>query len=407
MADDFVSLLLEYSKDYESPTSFWKWSAYAGIAAAVKANVYLRHKQRKIYANTYTILLADSGKFRKGEPLKLIDKLLLEVICTKTFTGTASIQGILDKLSQDLPIKGKGITVRGGACLILASELASFFVEDGRLLPLLTDLHDYKEIFNYDLRSSTVTIKGACVSILAASNETFLREVYTQRANYGGLLRRTLLIKPDETRKPNSLFDPDEIKDDVKDKADWDLLIKKFTEISEFKGEVTMDLEAAKFWHTWYNTLYKSYDKYGGKTGFVEGIHALILKIALVISISKLSLVISKEDIEQAIMEVTSLRPNYEAYAMSSGRSEKAGASAFIVGLFWEAPDHKLHKSEILFKHWNEVSSEELDGILTTFLNANVIEISPNGRGEPTYILTKKSIDIMEEKLNASKSTNP
>ncbi len=407
MADDFVSLLLEYSKDYESPTSFWKWSAYAGIAAAVRSEVYLKHRQRKIYPNTYTVLLADAAKFRKGDPVKLIGALLSEVICTKTFTGTASIQGILDKLSQDLPIKGKGITVRGGSCLVLAEELAAFFVDDPRLLPLLTNLYDYKDLFSYDLRSSTISIKNVCVSMLAASNETYLREVYTQRANYGGLLRRTLLIKPDARKPGYSMFDPDQKVDDIKDKAAYDLIVKKFAEIAALKGEVKMEDTAARFWNKWYLDLYDSYDKYGGKTGFVEGIHALILKIALVISISKLSLVISKEDIEQAIMEVTSLRPNYEAYAMSSGRSEKAGASAFIVGLFWEAPDHKLHKSEILFKHWNEVSSEELDGILTTFLSANVIEICPNGRGEPAYILTKKSIDFMEEKLNASAKQNP
>jgi hypothetical protein len=396
MPSDYVSLFIDYTREYESPTSFWKWAAYSTIASSLRFNVFLQYKRSKIYPNTYTVLLADSAKYRKGEPMKVSNALLTE---TKTFTGTASVQGILDKLSQDLPIKGKGITLRGGACLILAEELSSFFVDDPRLIPMLTRMYDFSETFPYDLRSGTIIIKNLCVSMLAGSNETLLREVYTSRANYGGLLRRTLLIKPDEFRPPNSLFNPDKIVDELKDTEHWNELVKVLLQISKMAGRVTLDDCSARFFTTWYEDLYKNYEKYGSKTGVVEGIHTLILKIAMILAVSDSRMTIELKDIERSILEVTALRPNYEIYAMGSGRSEKAGSSAFIFNLFWQAKENTLSKQEILFQYWNEVQAEELDSIIDTFIQANLLMMVHKGN-KIYFQMTQKGIDAMTAALN-------
>lgn len=400
MASDFVSMFIDYTREYESPTSFWKWSSYSTIASSLRYNVFLQYKRSKIYPNTYTILLADSAKYRKGEPMKVSNALLMETNTTKTFTGTASVQGILDKLSQDLPIKGKGITLRGGGCLILAEELSSFFVDDPRLIPMLTRMYDFSEIFPYDLRSGTIIIKNLCVSMLAGSNETLLREVYTSRANYGGLLRRTLLIKPDEFRPPNSLFNPDKIVDELKDTEHWNDLVKILNEISKISGRLLFEDCAARFFTEWYEDLYKNYDKYGSKTGVVEGIHTLILKIAMVIAVSDLRIEIVLKDIERAILEVTALRPNYEIYAMGSGRSEKAGVSAFIFNLFWQAKDKTLTKQEILFQYWNEVEADELDKIIDKFIQAGLLIMIYRASNKPALQMTQKGIDAMTAALS-------
>ena len=400
MSSDFVSLLLDYTKEYESPSSFWRWSAYSILSSVLRSNVYIKHKKLKIYPNTYILLLADAGKFRKGHPLKIAETLIAALDVTKTFSGTASVQGILDKLSQDIPIKGKGKSLKGGSCLILAEELAAFFVEDPRLIPMLAKMYDFSEHFPYDLRSGSILIKNLCVSMLLASNETFLREVYTQQAIYGGLLRRTLLIKPDETRKGNSLIDPDIVTDDIKDTEDWDKLLSLLREIILLEGEIKLEYTAAKFFHEWYNELYNNYDKYGNKTGWIESIHILILKVSMLLAISEKRMIIEMKDIDEAIFQVTSLKPNYDAYAMSTGRSEKAGISGYILGLFWEAANYNLSKREILFKHWNQVSSEELDKVIETFIASDILSLTPNGNGQLAYTLTKRIIDKLNEKVN-------
>lgn len=48
---DFVQNFIEFHKEYESPTSFWKWAGYATVAAALRSKVYYKHGVGKIYPN--------------------------------------------------------------------------------------------------------------------------------------------------------------------------------------------------------------------------------------------------------------------------------------------------------------------------------------------------------------------
>lgn len=399
MPNDYVSLLVDFTKDYESPTSFWKWSAYSTVAACLRFNVFLKHKVGKVYPNTYTVLLADSARFRKGQPLEVAELLLSELHVTKTFTGTASIQGILDKLSQEVPNKHKGVTIKGGACLILASELASFFVDDPRLLPLLTNLYDYRKEFPYDLRSNSIIIKDVCVSMLAASNEVFLREVYTGRAVYGGLLRRTILVKPDAAREPNSLVDPTKSVDELLAASQKKELLTILDCISKMTGPMVIEDNAAKLYSDWYNELYRNYDKYGSRTGVVEGIHTLILKIAIAKTAARGSMTIDLQTITDAILEVTALKPNYEVYAMQAGGSNLAQKATIVMNNLWEAKDYKLRKQDILMKHWNDLTSEEFDQIMETFIQGGLVQATFLG-SDAAYELTVAAIDKLNAKMN-------
>lgn len=398
---DYVSLLINFTKDYESPTSFWRWSAYSTVASVLRSKVYLEHKISKIHPNSYTVLLADSARFRKDHPLDVALELLTEVNCTKMFTGTASIQGILDKLSQATPNTKKGAPITGGSCIVLAKELSSFFVDDPRLIPLLTDLHGYRKEFPYDLRGGSITIKDVCLSMLAASNEVLLREVYTQRATYGGLLRRTLLVTPDEVRPGNSLFDPDIPMDTVMAANQKAELIRVLDEISKLNGPMSMDYAAAKLYNNWYLELNRNYDKYGSRTGVVEGIHTLILKTAIAKTAAKVTMTIDLKTIEESILEVTALKPNYEVYAMQSGGSDKSKIATIIIANLWKAvPKYSLRKQDILMKHWNDMTSLEFDEAIETLKAGGLITQHVNGTGDLHFVLTQAALDKLEAKMN-------
>jgi hypothetical protein len=84
---------------------------------------------------------------------------------------------------------------------------------------------------------------------------------------------------------------------------------------------------------------------------------------------------------------------------MGSGRSEKAGSSAFIFNLFWQAKENTLSKQEILFQYWNEVQAEELDSIIDTFIQANLLMMVHKGN-KIYFQMTQKGIDAMTAALN-------
>lgn len=388
---DFISLFMEYSKEYESPSSFWKWGAYSAIAATLRFNVFYPHGLGKVYPNIYTVLLADSAEYRKDAALKLVSELLREVKNTKVIEGRASFQAIINDLAIDVGSKN-GTTIRGGGAVIVAPELAAFFVSDPQLIPNLTNWYDFREEHKESLKGTgTITIKNRCITLFAASNETYLREVYDDRAVYGGLLRRTFMIKPDETRPPNSLMYVDLSKYDNK------FLLESLNEIKNLTGAITRTDAAAKLYHDWYNVLYKQYKTHPDRTGVLQSLHTSALKLAIIISAANYKIEICERYMEEAIMQVTNLKGNYETYAMSSGKADHAEIGTIILTALWNAKDYYLTRKEILFKYWNQISATELDELIATFEQGGLTKMKPQNN-EPGYELTKKCINLFTKK---------
>ena|GEM_PF-2726213 len=387
---DFVKNFIHYTREYESPTSFWKWSAYSTIGALLRNNLFYKHGTGEIYPNLYVILLADSGG-RKDPPLKLANKLLDLMLHTKVISGSASKEAVLDYLSQDVGIRKTGITVRGGQGIILASELAGFFLDDPKLIEYLTDWYDYKEHYERSLRSGRFIVNNFCLSLLGASNEELLQTIYTRRATYGGLLRRTLMIKPDETRPPNSLMyiDIDQYKIDV--------LLEPLKEIIKLKGNVTRTVGAARVYDSWYKDIYKLYRKFGDRSGVLQGMHTNVLKLSIIVAANDMRTEINETDFDTAIDEVTKLRPNYNVYSMVTGMSSEAKIGGLILQSLWETASHHLKRTELMTEYWNEMSIAQLDEMLDRLQQAQMITLEPIDM-TPAYKLTQKAIDLFEKK---------
>lgn len=390
---DFVSLFIEFHQEYESPTSFWRWASYSLVGSMLRSNVYFQHGNMRIYPNTYIIFLADSATSRKGEPINVARRLLTLIAHTKVFSGTASIQAVLDMLSVDTANKMTGTPIRGGAALITADELAAFFVADPRLIPLLTDIWTPREKYEYHLRSTnSIQINDLCPSLLAASNETFLREVYDSRAVYGGLLGRTFMIKPDETRKGNSLMDEDGGRS-----YDEKPLTNGLLKIRELNGRVRVAKDAIQMYNDWYLDLYSKYKTHPDKTGVIGRMHTQVIKIATILAASKYTLDITKETLESAIFEVTELKQNYELYVMSSGQSNVAQIGAKFLAMLAERKDRTLTRKEFFLKNWSDVTKEDFDKLVDTLIEGEMIKITAIGM-DVAYQMTQKCIDMLNKK---------
>ena len=393
--ENFIDLFINHFLEYESPTSFWKWAAYGTIGSVLRTNVWFQHGNFKIYPNTYIVFLAESAQYRKGQPIEVSRRLLNLLKYTKVFSGTASIQAILDLLAQDVANKQSGVPIKGGAALITADELASFFVADPRLIPLLTDIWSPRvgdDVYEYHLRSqNSIIIKNLCVSMLAASNETFLRDVYDSRAVYGGLLGRTFMIKPDAARKANSLMTEGVSYDETH-------LLNSLKKIKLLQGRVTVEDDAKIAYNSWYTELYDKYKTHPDKTGVIQRMHTNVIKIAIIMAAAHYSLTITKHLFEQAILEVSSLKQNYELYVMSSGKSSLADIGAKLLAMMMDSPDHAVTRTDFLTKNFGDVMAEDLDKLIETLQQSEMISV---GIRPPTYILytmTKKCLNIMSKK---------
>lgn len=393
---DFIELFMEFTKPLESPENFFYWASLSCIGALLRDNVYLSFGPGKLYANTYVLLLADPAGHRKSVPLNIVGDIIDRVKNTKVIRGRTTLAGILEKLSNPQTNRDSGHQVTGGSCILLAEELASFFVQDQEFIPRITDLYDARPEWIDNLRGGSSHIKNLCLSMLAASNEEFLKRVYTKDAVFGGLLRRTFFVRPTGRKPPNSLFGQNG------HNYDKSKLVDLANEISKLKGPVKPTDEAKLYYDSWYQVLYESYGKNGDKSGIVESLHVNVLKIALIIAVGRRQeLIITKNDLDEATDKCIEIIPNYTTYSMSSGSNDTNKVGQYFLPEIWESENHEISRKLFLRKYFHEIDSDTLDNFITTVREAGIIDEVIKTAGEIYYKLTAAGIGRFRSKLEA------
>lgn len=379
----FVSSLLEYTNKYESPKSFWQWSAYATIAATLRDNVYRKQGDITTFPNIFVLFLAASGA-RKGNPINLAQRLLKQIDNTKVISGRSSIQAILDELNHTETNKTTGKLVKGGSAILLAGELAASIVNDVATISILTDIYDLKQDFKHHLRGSgKFHIEQIVFSMLAGSNAELLKEVYTGSAIRGGLLARTFVIVPDEYRPANSLLDANVNEEGFKS------LVNGLGQISQLKGEIFVTEEAKKEFEDWYRPWYASLKTKADKNGVLARLHMGVIKLSFILAANDLELNLRKKHIEESIDLCVSLIPNYNNFNIMGGKSTLNEAGQLLLEELVASKEGYVSRRMFLREHWNDVDSDLLDKLVVTLDQAGIIEQRVSG-GDITFHLKEK-----------------
>lgn len=383
---NFVDLFLEHTKFYESPSSFWKWSAHATIAATLRDNCFLKQGDIHVFPNIYVLLLADSAVHRKGNPVKLCENLIKSVKNTKLISGRSSIQAILVELARGETDKDSGRILKGGSCLFSAAELSAGLVADPQAVQILTDIYDFREEYVSRLKGSgTFRVNNVCFTMMAASNEELLKSVFSADAVFGGLLGRTFLIKPNEFRPGNSLFN-------MEDKsASFKALVSKLEAIALLHGEFEFTKEAQDEYNKWYYPFRDSYKNKGDKSGISGRVHTGVIKLAMCLCVNHtIDLTIEKSHVEEAITECMNLMQNYQSFVMGSGKqATPSEIGAIFLEEIYAHEGTVCTRKDILAKHWQRFDLESFDKCVATMEAAGMILMFPNG-ADITYGMTPK-----------------
>ena len=373
MEDTFISSYLHHTSIYESPGSFWKWSAYASIAATLRDHCYLKQGDRLLFPNIYVLFLGESG-VRKGPPVDLSETLLAKVNNTKIISGRSSIQAIMDELSRAETDKTTGKITKAGSAIFYAAEMGAGIVADPDSLKILTDIYDYRtNPYKSRLRTGPCfNLERIVFSMLAASNEAMLKSLFGVAEIQGGFLARIFLVTPDEQRPPNSLMrlDPEERKKSLSN------VLSLFRGVSELKGEFIIEEDAIDEYETWYKAFKKGYQTKKEVSGIIGRIHTSALKLALILAANNLRLNVTKEDMEGAINECLALLPNYSVFTMNNlGKTEQSQAGGLVLTTLIVSRCYMTTRKELIREHWQAgLNAELLDKILVSFESAGMIQ---------------------------------
>jgi hypothetical protein len=398
---DFLSKLLEVTKTVESPTSFIRWAGYSAVATVLRDNVWIPFGARrtKIFPNLYVLIVGDSGETRKSTPLKIMNYLVKSVGNTKLIEGRASIQGVLKELANN-KMTPQGTMLKDASGLLYSEELAAFLVGDPSALKILTDIYDYHEEHSIYLKGDdVVTLRNVVVNMISASNSAFLGDIFTKVDLHGGLIGRTILVVEEAPRHRDLGLR------DGSTEEGWNELVNHLKKISKFRGPAKLTEEAYTYLDYWYNNLKYSESS---KTGFEPRMHTFVLKLSMIISACNINRtfegIITLEDVEVAIEELATLRPNYFKImnAISLSTNTVAQASTDIMKVLILNPTIAVEHASLLATLFGKLDGDTFRKAVDTLLKAELIDqVACESVGKVAYRLTPKAVERFIVKLKS------
>jgi len=382
---NFISNFLEWTKLAESPESYFRWAAIAGISAILRDNVFTEWGVKgRLYPNLF-VLNVGPPAIGKQLPSRMIIDLVKATGNTRVIAGSASIQAVI----KELGVRESG-GLRGASCLLYSEELASFYATEKGTNMLLNDLADFHPLWERLLVSWQAKLERVCVTLLAASNETNLKTVFDQIAVNGGLLSKTIINIEDKKRHKDPMIrkviSPPGMEDNLK------AVLKC---ISKLRGEMTWEQDAADEFSSWY----EQWDENQDKTGVAGRMKTHIKKVGmcLVVADGTGELRIRKPHIEEAIDLVIPLYRNYRVISMESGKAATAEPAALILRILGESKDYRMKERTMLRRFLGQLNIQILTDVMPTLEKAELV-MSITENNEQTYVLMPKAIELYVKK---------
>lgn len=363
----WIDKVLNATEESETPARFYWWSALAAISAVSSPNIFLDRFYYKLSPNIYVFLVGESG-IRKGPAVNLATNLVRECDCTRVIKGRFTIQGLIKELGKSWTDKA-GVLCPDSRAFIPVGEFASGLIYDPQGVSILTDLYD--TAYNEDWKNtlSTVPINKLikpCLTFLAASNETNFEASLPKEATSGGFIARMSVIHELNRKTINSLVYAPKVEFKIEDLAEY------LKGVASIKGEFKYTSQGALFYNEWY-TKFASV-KYSDRTGTLNRIGDTILKVAMLIHLSKeKSLLLDEFDISEAIDKCISTVPGMRRVTVSSGNGDLAIKTKLVLNILMRKYPEGVKRSSILKSHCGELDYIDLDRIIENFEQSKAI----------------------------------
>lgn len=392
--NDFIAEYLRITATAETPTSFLKWGAISCLSAVLRDNVWFAHPERmaRTYPNTYILILADTSTVRKNNPFAINENLLRGLKGaknTKVIAGEATMQGVLKTLATH-----ETGDPEGGSGIMIARELAGFFISDPMTIPMLTNLYEYSDHYDKHVASYNLPpIKGVCLSMFAGTNEPMMASLIDKKARTGGFLGRCIVIAEDKRRHKDSGF---ERHGNYPDADAWDPMYTYLRRISKIKGPLIFSEEARDLYNDWYHAF--EMEEYKTQTGYEGRIHTHIQKLAIILSASHAEFfeqdtkIISVESLKESIELCMNLLTLYKKMTYSAGIAPNAQYLQEVVKELMKAKEYHLTRMQLLMNLHSNVTGVQLDEIMND-LEGSGLAVAQSKNGAPGWKLTQKFLD--------------
>lgn len=396
---------MSYIKDYlefvhlnEAHENYHLWSCFATLASLAERRVWVTRAYQKIYPNMYIVMVGPQGN-RKTAAKDIAQDILRDVGDTQFSCESTTREDLIDKMEQnEHTFMYDGVLQSYLPMMICVTELKEFLsVDPGRMINFLTAVYD-SNFFDYGTRHrGTNVLLNPCLNMLACETPDWLTERLKDKIVSGGFSRRVLYVYETEHQRivveqlPKACIEARK------------RCIERGKKVKQVSGEFTWEPEAKNFFNDWYLKLDIPEEK--SMKGYFESKHTLLLKVAMLISLSEEdSLIIRVGHLELGLTYLSLVEENMPMVFIGGGRNELATASGRVIEKLKKAK-RPVRESEIKTMLWGDCRNTlEMNEVIEQTVRAGKVKrLRPKeGKGEAVLI----HIDFWEpstEKLpNAS-----
>ena len=360
---DWIDGFTTYTENTEPPYLFRLWTAVSVVASALQRKCKLPWGSLTFYPNMYIVLVAPSGKARKGTAmspgLEFLNDLGIN-LAAESITREALIQE-LKKISTNIIHPDSGSIEWHSSLTIFSPELVVFLGHNNfQLMSDLTDWYDCRKRWVYRTKhQGTDEIVGVWVNLIGATTPDLIQTALPMDAIGGGLTSRIIFVY--EARKGKIVPAPFLTREEMmlKEKLRQDL-----ERINLLQGEFKYTKEFVERWTDWYVTqdAHPPFDD-PRLAGYCERRPNHVMKLAMILSASRTDeMVVTKADLDRSIKIIEATEQKMPNVFSGVGKSNVADITSKVLQTIIE--EGKMPFSKILARFYYDADKFIMTKIL-------------------------------------------
>lgn len=377
---NWIEAYISYANYGEAPPEFHYWTAVATVAAVLRRKVVVDMGTFRYYPNFFIFFVAPAGIVAKSTTAAIGMEILYDLDYIHIGPSATTWQALVRRMSeiQEEVLHPDGSYEAMSAITVCASELGTFLdPRDRGMIDALVSLWDGQqgEWEKLTKEHGSEVIVNPWINIIGCTTPAWIAENLTEYFSGGGFASRTVFVYAEKKYRivayPFRHMPPD--RGETRRK-----LIEDLKDISSMVGEYTIAEDAADWGEAWYEKHlagpHKNLqnEKFSGYLARKQGhVH----KLAMILAASKRSeLIITKEDLIQAVDEVTRLEDDMPKVY---GSAQREKSSIFAVEMLqYITSNGPVGKQDFYRRYFNVMSYTTYEEIVESMIGTGRLSLN-------------------------------
>lgn len=385
---DWLEAYMEYVEDSEPPLLFKRWAGISTIASALQRKCWIEWGHLTFYPNMYIILVAQSGKCRKGTAMAPAYDLLENLnipMAAESITREALIRELKNSTSSEIDITTGTMRIHA-SLTVFSPELTVFLGYNNlALMTDLTDWYDCRKTWTYRTKNmGTDEIKNIWVNLIGATTPEMVQTGLPRDAIGGGLTSRMVFVFEDRKYKQCPLPFLSEQALAMKPR-----LMNDLEEIKMMRGQFKMTEDFLDRWADWYPTSDRSANLDEAHfAGYIERRPTHIMKLCMILNASRTdSMVIDCIDFDRALKILTDTEVKMGRTFMGVGKNLTADVTQRVIGKL--AAEGQCTLSDLMKTFYHDADLETMKAVLAAIESMGFCSITPIPRDQGGGLIVK------------------